>query len=276
MRVLRDAGYSEETTQEIYLEVWRTASEYDTAKGFRPRLADDHGPPAGAIDSPHECGIRAVRSASARRRTHRAPQRHPPARRATPLGGRYDTAANLRRTLDAVEALGHPAGRVVFTGDLTDLGEPEAYSALRAAVEPVAARLGAPVIWVAGNHDERPALRRELLGGRAEPRAGDRGLRPRRAPADRPGHDACPAGTTATSTTRSWTGCAMCSPAAAPLGTILAMHHPPLPSHIPFFDILELRDQAAARPTSSPAPTCARSSRATCTIRRAAHSRASP
>ena len=24
-RVLRDAGYSEETTQEIYLEVWRTA-----------------------------------------------------------------------------------------------------------------------------------------------------------------------------------------------------------------------------------------------------------
>ena len=29
----------------------------------------------------------------------------------------------------------------------------------------------------------------------------------------------------------------------APLGTILAMHHPPLPSHIPLFDILELRDQ---------------------------------
>ncbi|OBF92922.1 RNA polymerase subunit sigma [Mycobacterium sp. 852002-51163_SCH5372311] len=33
IRVLRDAGYSEETTQEIYLEVWRTASEYDSAKG---------------------------------------------------------------------------------------------------------------------------------------------------------------------------------------------------------------------------------------------------
>lgn len=32
-RVLRDAGYSEETTQEVYLEVWRTASEYDPAKG---------------------------------------------------------------------------------------------------------------------------------------------------------------------------------------------------------------------------------------------------
>jgi RNA polymerase sigma-70 factor (ECF subfamily) len=32
-RVLRDPGYSEETTQEVYLEVWRTASEYDSAKG---------------------------------------------------------------------------------------------------------------------------------------------------------------------------------------------------------------------------------------------------
>jgi 3',5'-cyclic AMP phosphodiesterase CpdA len=29
----------------------------------------------------------------------------------------------------------------------------------------------------------------------------------------------------------------------APLGTMLALHHPPLPSHIPFFDILELRHQ---------------------------------
>ena len=32
-RVLRDTGYSEETTQEIYLEVWRTASAYDSTRG---------------------------------------------------------------------------------------------------------------------------------------------------------------------------------------------------------------------------------------------------
>ena len=42
---------------------------------------------------------------------------------------------------------------------------------------------------------------------------------------------------------RSSTGCAASSPSPAPLGTILAMHHPPLPSHVPLFDILELRDQ---------------------------------
>jgi RNA polymerase sigma-70 factor, ECF subfamily len=32
-RVLRDSGYSEETTQEVYLEVWLTADAYDSAKG---------------------------------------------------------------------------------------------------------------------------------------------------------------------------------------------------------------------------------------------------
>lgn len=32
-RVLRDSGYSEETTQEVYLEVWRTADAFDSAKG---------------------------------------------------------------------------------------------------------------------------------------------------------------------------------------------------------------------------------------------------
>jgi len=32
-RVLRDPGYSEETTQEVYLQVWRNASSYNPAAG---------------------------------------------------------------------------------------------------------------------------------------------------------------------------------------------------------------------------------------------------
>lgn len=32
-RVVRDPGYGEETTQEVYLEVWRTAAQYDPARG---------------------------------------------------------------------------------------------------------------------------------------------------------------------------------------------------------------------------------------------------
>ncbi len=159
-----------------------------------------------------------------------------------PLGGRYDTAANLRRSLDAVEALGIRPDAIVFTGDLTDLGEPEAYRALRETIEPVAARLDAPLVWVAGNHDERPAMRRELLDLSAteEPLTGVHdlgGLRLVVLDTTVPGwhHGDVDEAQLA------WLRGILATP--APLGTVLAMHHPPVPSHIPFFDILELRDQ---------------------------------
>ena len=47
---------------------------------------------------------------------------------------------------------------IVFTGDLADLGEGDAYAELRALVEPFAARLGTRVFWVMGNHDDRAQL----------------------------------------------------------------------------------------------------------------------
>ena len=159
-----------------------------------------------------------------------------------PLGGRYDTAANLAATLAAVERTGVRPDAIVFTGDLTDLGEPEAYAALRAAVEPVAARLGAPVVWVAGNHDERPALRAGLLDAAPieEPVTAVHdlgGLRLIALDSTVPGwhHGDLDAGQL------DWLAGILAEP--APLGTILALHHPPIPSHIPFFDILELRHQ---------------------------------
>lgn len=182
---------------------------------------------------------------------------HPPARRVIvhlsdthllagnrPLGGRYDTAANLTATLAAVERTGVRPDAIVFTGDLTDLGEPEAYAALRAEVEPFAARLGAPLVWVAGNHDERPALRAALLGAAPteEPVTGVwdlDGLRLIALDSTVPGwhHGNLDPGQL------EWLRGVLAEP--APLGTILALHHPPLPSHIPFFDILELRHQDA-------------------------------
>ena len=180
---------------------------------------------------------------------------HPPARRTivhlsdthlldgnVPLGGRYDTEANLLRTLDAVERLGVRPDAIVFTGDLTDLGEPDAYRRLRAAVEPVAARLGAPLVWVAGNHDERTALRRDLLDlePTEEPVTGVwdlGGLRLIALDSSVPGwhHGDVDAGQ------REWLRGVLATP--APLGTLVALHHPPLPSHLPLFDILELREQ---------------------------------
>jgi 3',5'-cyclic AMP phosphodiesterase CpdA len=160
----------------------------------------------------------------------------------TPLGGRFDTAANLARALEAAEATGIRPDAIVFTGDLTDLGEPEAYAALREAVEPVAERLGAPVVWVAGNHDERTAMRRVLFGldETEDPVTGVwdlGGLRVIALDSSVPGwhHGDLDAAQL------EWLRHELETP--APLGTILALHHPPLPSHVPLFDILELRDQ---------------------------------
>lgn len=159
-----------------------------------------------------------------------------------PLGGRFDTAANLTRTLEAAEAIGIRPDAIVFTGDLTDLGEPEAYEALREAVEPVAARLGAHVVWVAGNHDERPAMRSALLGQdqSQQPITGVwdlGGLRLVALDSSVPGWHHGDLDTAQLE----WLRGVLAAP--APLGTILALHHPPLPSHVPLFDILELRDQ---------------------------------
>jgi 3',5'-cyclic AMP phosphodiesterase CpdA len=168
--------------------------------------------------------------------------------RNVPLGGRYDTEANLVRTLERLEQLAADGSvrpdALVFTGDLTDLGEPEAYARLRELVEPVAARMGAPIAWVAGNHDERPEMRRDLLGLPADetPVTGVwdlRGLRLVALDSSVPGwhHGEIDAAQ------REWLREVLSTP--APLGTILALHHPPLPSHVPLFDILELRDQDA-------------------------------
>lgn len=158
------------------------------------------------------------------------------------LGGRYDVEANFARTLDAIKAVHPHPSAIVVTGDLADLGEPDAYRRLRNAVEPVADELDAPIIWVAGNHDERPALRAGLLD--AEPTEDPvtgiwdlDGLRLIALDTSVPGwHHG-----DIDQAQLSWLADALADP--APHGTLLAMHHPPIPSHLPLFDILELRHQ---------------------------------
>lgn len=158
------------------------------------------------------------------------------------LGGRYDVDATLAQTLDAIRATDCDPAAVVITGDLADLGEPDAYRRLRAAVEPLGEELGCPIVWVAGNHDERPALREHLLD-----------LAPTQAPVTGVWNlaglrlialDTSVPGWHHGDLDRAqleWLRGELASP--APHGTLLAMHHPPLPSHIPLFDILELRHQ---------------------------------
>lgn len=158
------------------------------------------------------------------------------------LGGRYDVESNFARTLEAIRAVHPSPAAIVVTGDLADLGEPEAYRRLRTALEPAAADLGAVLVWVAGNHDERPALREGLLdlAPTQEPVTGVwdlDGLRLIALDTSVPGwHHGDIDGAQL-----DWLRAQLEPP--APHGTLLAMHHPPLPSHVPLFDILELQHQ---------------------------------
>jgi Icc protein len=153
-----------------------------------------------------------------------------------------DGADRLARALAAIEGSGIRPDAMVFTGDLADLGETDAYAALRALVEPFAARIGARVFWVMGNHDDRDGFRRLLLdepGGTApvDSIAELDGLRVVTLDSTVPGHHHGEL----TDEQLDWLADVLATP--APLGTILAMHHPPVPSVLPLAASVELRDQ---------------------------------
>ena len=159
----------------------------------------------------------------------------------------YDRVASdghLRQLFDEFEASGGRPEAIVFTGDLADRGEPEAYDRIRSIVDPVAERLGAQVIWVMGNHDDRAAFRRGLLddgvgGHRSVDRVDDvNGLRVITLDTSVPGHhhgEVAP-------DQLDWLAEELSI--AAPHGTILAMHHPPVPSVLDLAVSVELRDQS--------------------------------
>jgi Icc protein len=155
-----------------------------------------------------------------------------------------DTQENLRRALGRLSRLEIPPQAIVFTGDLADRAEPKAYVRLREIVEPAAAELGAEVVWVMGNHDERGPYARELFGETAEDDVPqDRvhevdGLRIVSLDTSVPGyhHGEISADQLA------WLADVLAQP--APHGTLLAVHHPPIP--VPMTraaEAIELRDQ---------------------------------
>jgi 3',5'-cyclic-AMP phosphodiesterase len=154
-----------------------------------------------------------------------------------------DTAAVLQQALQAVEDAAIRPAALVLTGDLTEHGRPAQYDRLRAIVEPAAARIGAPLVYAAGNHDERAALRRHLLGTppSAAPldhvtRVGD--LRIVVLDSTVPGH----AHGALTPAQLEWLRAELADP--APAGTVLALHHPPLPSAAPLAAAIPLLRRA--------------------------------
>jgi 3',5'-cyclic AMP phosphodiesterase CpdA len=159
------------------------------------------------------------------------------------LYGSVDAEIHLRQLLEQLEASEGRPEAIIFTGDLADKGEPDAYDRLRRMVEPVAARLGAQVIWVMGNHDDRGAFREHLFAEQPTTRPVDRvydvnGLRVITLDSSVPGHHHGEV----TGEQLDWLAEELSTHAAH--GTILAMHHPPLPSVLDLAVAVELRDQA--------------------------------
>jgi Icc protein len=159
-----------------------------------------------------------------------------------PLYGAVDADARLQRLLGRIEAARITPSALVFTGDLVDAGEPAAYRKLRALVEPFAARLGCAVVWVMGNHDDRVAMRQYLLGEPTSEDPLDRvflvdGLRIVALDTSVPGHHHGEV----TDAQLAWLSDVLDVP--APFGTVLAMHHPPLPTGADLAVAVELREQ---------------------------------
>jgi Icc protein len=170
------------------------------------------------------------------------------------LYGTVDTDTPVRQALAQLERSGLRPDALVFTGDIADAGEPDAYRRVRALVLASAERLGARVVWVMGNHDKRGAFRAELLG---DAPADDPADNPADDPADAPvdavfdlnglrliALDSCVAGYHHGELTQSqldWLAEVLRTPAQH--GTLLALHHPPIPTMVPLMSILELRGQ---------------------------------
>ncbi len=153
-----------------------------------------------------------------------------------------DPEAGLRLALQRLTRLDPAPHALVFTGDLADLAEPAAYARLRELVEPVAEALSATVVWVMGNHDERAAYAASLFaedGSTTQDRVHDvAGLRIVALDTTVPGYHHGDL----TDDQLGWLADVLATP--APHGTLLAMHHPPIPvPMMPAAEIIELADQ---------------------------------
>ncbi|MCI0157635.1 phosphodiesterase [Leifsonia shinshuensis] len=153
-----------------------------------------------------------------------------------------DSDANLAELFEGFDKSNTRPEAIVFTGDIADTAAPDAYERIRALVEPIAERYGSQLIWVMGNHDERAAFRVGLLGedGTTEPydRVYDvNGLRIIALDSTVPGQH----WGEITDEQLAWLAAELQTP--APDGTLLALHHPPIPSHLGLIRLFELHDQ---------------------------------
>lgn len=155
-----------------------------------------------------------------------------------------DTMQTLRDSIDHAIGQGVNFSAVLVTGDLANYGEIASYQRLRATFRELEDRLQAPVLVAMGNHDRRETLREGLLG---------------EAPSADPYHyttwidglrivvldssiPELPHGEL-DEAQLAWLRTELATP--APEGTIVAVHHPPVPGPVPVINVLMLRNAEA-------------------------------
>jgi 3',5'-cyclic-AMP phosphodiesterase len=165
-----------------------------------------------------------------------------------PHGAR--TRDNLLAALREVAAAGLRPDVFLLTGDLADAGEGPCYDDLAAIMAGAARASQARVIFLPGNHDDRAAFRRHLLGeaGAAVSAVGPinrtywrDGLRIIALDSTIPGED----GGALDERTLDYLRAELRTP--APDGTIVALHHPPVASPVAPMAGIALRDPARLR-----------------------------
>ncbi len=141
-----------------------------------------------------------------------------------------DTAAHLAAALVSIEG-GGPLDAILLTGDLVERGGVAAYERVRELVQPVAARLGVPAIYLPGNHDD-PVAFAEVLPRTTVHHV--RGLRIVTLDSSVPGS----AAGDLSAAQLDLLAAQLATPAEH--GTLLALHHPPLPGTSPLIERVAL------------------------------------
>lgn len=158
------------------------------------------------------------------------------------MHGTVRPAATYSGALAALEGSGIALDALVHTGDVANDGEQEAYLAVSTVTRETTQRTGWPVLWAVGNHDLRAPMAEGLLGEPATDEPLDRvlevnGLRLVTLDTSIPGRveggvDEAQA---------EWLRGVLAEPSE--YGTVLALHHPPVPVEVTAMARLHLTGQ---------------------------------
>ncbi len=154
-----------------------------------------------------------------------------------------DSMRQMRAVLDRIKQLDAAPAFIVVSGDLVDDGSAESYAVVNEVLQELGAR-ATPVLLALGNHDDRAAFRRVVLGeGRSDPQSPYHysqlidGLRVIVLDSTIPGD----VGGALGATQLAWLEAQLAEP--VPWGNLIVLHHPcrlvAPPHHYPAFIVRE-------------------------------------